>query len=164
MAIPVKRYRKITNSDSLKKLESRVVTYFNLYIRLRDMKFNGMGEINGNCISCCKRFEPVLYSDKSIMNGREIVAGHYFLSDRHASVRFDERNVNLQCYRCNKYLSGNLAKYLPSLIDKIGQDQYNLLVIAKNQTHKFDYFELERMRDLYKQKAKIEATRLGIKI
>lgn len=165
MAISVKKYKKITNSRGLEKLERMVTIWFNRYIRYRDLEINEYGHIQGFCISCGKKFEPVFYSDKSMSNGREIVAGHYFLSNKFASVRFDERNVHLQCaQKCNKYLSGNLSAYLPNLIKKIGQDQYNLLVLAKNQTHKFDYFELERMRDLYKQKAKQEALRLNIKI
>lgn len=161
--ITVKKLKKITNSDSLKKLEIRVVKYFNKYIVLRDL-WELDDQIACFCISCSKPMIIEFYSDKSIMNGRKFHAGHYFKSDRHASVRFDERNVNCQCYNCNRMLSGNEANYLSNLIAKIGQDQYNLLVMAKNQTHKFDFFELERMRDYYKEKSKIESKRLGIKI
>ena len=60
---------------------------FNKYIRLRDA---------GNlCISCQKK--PLKEN-----------AGHFYNANNHWSVRFDERNVHLQCEHCNNYLSRNL--------------------------------------------------------
>ena len=70
---------------------------FNKYIRERD---------KGNvCISCQKK--PLKEN-----------AGHLFNANNHWSVRFDERNVHLQCEHCNTYLSGNLIYYRENLIKK----------------------------------------------
>jgi hypothetical protein len=145
------------------KETKNLTKWCHLYIRLRDLirvKF----ALYGGCISCGKIWEVELFSDGSIMNGKKWHAGHYFLSDRNASVRFDEENIHLQCYYCNKSLSGNLAMYKQNLIKKIGIKRFESLEQRRNQIKKFNPFEIEELTEYYKQKAKIEAKRLGIKI
>jgi hypothetical protein len=161
--INTKTYHKINNSRELEKLEKRVTTFFNKFIVLRDMIiFND--KIVAQCISCQRWYDVSLYSDKSLMNTKHLHCGHYYKSDRYASVRFDERNCNLQCYNCNRMLSGNEANYVINLIKKIGKDEFNELSIDRNRIKKFNYLELEELRDTYKAKCKIEAKRLGIKL
>ena len=46
-------------------------------------------------------------------------AGHYI----HNKLDYDEMNVNVQCVRCNKWLSGNLGKYAEKLIEKHGMEK-----------------------------------------
>ena len=36
------------------------------------------------------------------------------------ALRFDERNIHLQCIRCNHFLSGNVREYRDGLIRKVG--------------------------------------------
>jgi hypothetical protein len=106
---------------------------FNKYIRLRD---------KGNvCISCQK------------MPKKEN-AGHFWNANNHWSVRFDERNVHLQCEHCNTYLSGNLINYRYYLISKIGKDEYEKLESEANKTRKFTIEQLKEIINTYKQKIK----------
>jgi hypothetical protein len=106
---------------------------FNKYIRLRDA---------GNlCISCQKK--PLKEN-----------AGHFYNANNHWNVRFNERNVHLQCEHCNTYLSGNLIEYRKQLINKIGIEQLTLLELEANKTRKFTIDELKQIINKYKLKIK----------
>lgn len=106
---------------------------FNKYIRLRD---------KGNvCISCQK--PP-----------KKLNSGHFYNANNHWNVRFDERNVHLQCEHCNTFLSGNLIEYRSNLINKIGLEQLTLLEAEANKTRKFTIEELKEIINTYKQKIK----------
>jgi hypothetical protein len=106
---------------------------FNKYIRLRD---------KGNvCISCQK--PP-----------KKENAGHFFNANNHYNVRFDERNVHLQCEHCNTFLSGNLINYRENLLKKIGAEQFNVLEGKSKVTRKFTKEELKEIIETYKKKIK----------
>ena len=106
---------------------------FNAYIRKRDA---------GNmCISCGKK--PLKEN-----------AGHFYSSGGHYSVRFDERNVHLQCEHCNTYLSGNLISYRENLIKKIGIEDFERLSSEAMKTRNFTKDELKEIIKTYKQKIK----------
>lgn len=106
---------------------------FNKYIRERD---------KGNvCISCQKK--PLKQN-----------AGHFYNANNHWSVRFDERNVHLQCEHCNTYLSGNLIYYRENLIKKIGLKEFEKLSVKAKETRKFSKEELKEIIDHYRNKLK----------
>lgn len=108
-------------------------TVFNKYIRLRDA---------GNvCISCGKK--PLKEN-----------AGHFYNANNHWSVRFDERNVHLQCEHCNTYLSGNLIYYRENLLTKIGIEEFENLSAEAMKTRKFTIEELKEIIATYKKKIK----------
>ena len=106
---------------------------FNKYIRLRDK-----GQV---CISCQKK--PLKEN-----------AGHFFNANNHYNVRFDERNVHLQCEHCNTYLSGNLLEYRTNLINKIGNSEFLKLEDEARKTRKFTKDELKEIIAIYKKKIK----------
>lgn len=106
---------------------------FNKFIRLRDA---------GNvCISCQKK--PLKEN-----------AGHFYNANNHWSVRFDERNVHLQCEHCNTYLSGNLIYYRENLLKKIGISEFENLSAEAMKTRKFTIEELKEIISTYKKKCK----------
>lgn len=108
-------------------------TVFNKYIRLRDA---------GNvCISCQKK--PLKEN-----------AGHFYNANNHWSVRFDERNVHLQCEHCNTFLSGNLIYYRENLLKKIGIEDFENLSAEAMKTRKFTIDELKEIISTYKKKIK----------
>lgn len=49
-------------------------------------------------------------------------AGHYLSVGAHPELRYDLRNIHLQCHRCNVALSGNQAKYRIGLLAKEGPE------------------------------------------
>jgi hypothetical protein len=106
---------------------------FNKYIRLRDA---------GNvCISCQKK--PLKEN-----------AGHFYNANNHWSVRFDERNVHLQCEHCNTFLSGNLIYYRENLLKKIGIEEFENLSAEAMKTRKYTIEELKEIIATYKKKCK----------
>ena len=106
---------------------------FNKYIRLRDQ--------GKNCISCGKK-------------PKKENAGHFYSSGGHTAVRFDERNVHLQCEHCNTFLSGNLLNYREKLLIKLGFDEFERLSVDAMKTRKYTREELKEIIELYKQKIK----------
>ena len=125
-----------TSGSHKKRAEANAVKWFNKFICFRDLERLPTGEIKGYCISCGKEWEAILYSDKSIMNGKEWHAGHYWKSDRHESVRFHEWNVSGQHGHCNVYKHGDEANYEGNLRIKIGDDNFLILRFLKNQIKK----------------------------
>lgn len=49
-------------------------------------------------------------------------AGHWLTKAARPELRFDPRNINLQCHRCNVQLSGNQAAHRIGLVQKIGEE------------------------------------------
>lgn len=115
----------LTKSDYIKILQQLV----NRYVRQRDGNF---------CISCNKPF-----------NGK-CDAGHFFSVGNYPSVRFDLRNINSQCIRCNQYNGGSLLEYREYLIDKIGISEFEDLERKAHQNRQFDISELKEMIEEYK--------------
>ena len=81
-------------------------------------------------------------------------AGHFFNANNHYNVRFDERNVHLQCEHCNTFLSGNLINYRENLLKKIGEGEFQLLEAEANKTRKFTIEEVKEIIEIYKKKLK----------
>jgi hypothetical protein len=119
----------LTKSDYIKILQQLV----NKWIRKRDGNF---------CISCNK-----------ISNGK-IDAGHMFSVGNYPSVRFDVRNINSQCIRCNQYNGGSIIEYRENLIKKIGLIEFEDLNTLAHRNRIFDIEELKEMIIIYKNKLK----------
>jgi hypothetical protein len=115
----------MTKSDYVKILQQLV----NKYVRQRDGSF---------CISCNK---PI--------NGK-IDCGHFFSVGNYPSVRFDLRNLNSQCIRCNQFNGGSLHEYRKYLIEKIGLKEFEDLEQKAHQNRQFDIIEIKEMIAEYK--------------
>ena len=96
-----KREKLKTRGDWIKEAQIE----FNKYVRLRD---SGKG-----CISCGSAC-----GESSVGGSGD--AGHFRSRGSAPHLRFDERNCHLQCKRCNRYLSGNVADYRVGLVRRIG--------------------------------------------
>jgi hypothetical protein len=95
-----------------------------------------------NCCSCGKR-----------MRWQDVHAGH-FVSRRHNSLRYDERNVHPQCAFCNSFREGNPAGYAKYLVDMYGKEILDELAKEQRKHKKFTPKELEELIKVYKQKLK----------
>lgn len=129
-------------------LVSRLDKIFSKYIRLRDCMPNGMCK----CISCGK-VKPL----------SQIDAGHFW-SRRHMNTRFDPMNVNGECRYCNSFDGDHLIGYRENLIKKIGLSNFNYLQIKKEQTKKWEDFEIKALIKYYTQEVQRLSTLKGIKI
>lgn len=85
----------------------RAQSAFNAWVRARD---DGQP-----CISCGRFHQGQNH------------AGHYRPAGSNPELRFEPDNCHLQCAPCNSHLSGNLSKYRPALIAKIGLERVEWL-------------------------------------
>ena len=147
--------------NNKEKLRNKVRRKFNKFIQLRDLEVLPNGDIRAKCISCGRKENiDISYQLK------DWHAGHYFRekgSDKRESVALDEVNVNLQCAKCNKYLSGNESNYQIGLIRKYGQKEFDNLVIRSNQIKIYSYGELEELDKRYSKKIKEQQERINKK-
>ena len=81
------------------KLKKSADHCFSLFVRLRDVVHVSFGRAYCKCVTCGK-----------IEYWRDVDAGH-FATRNHLKTRFDERNVNAQCKRCNNFGKGEQAKH-----------------------------------------------------
>ncbi|HCO21192.1 MAG TPA: NinG protein [Flavobacteriaceae bacterium] len=103
----LRKYR----GKSIAYLEDKAQDAVNKFVRKRDSINNFFV-----CISC-QELKPI----------NQMNAGHYYAKEFYKSVRYDLNNVNGQCVRCNKYLSGNLIEYRKNLLEKIGEENLKQL-------------------------------------
>ncbi len=122
-----------SNLETVQSLTKKAQAVFNSFIRLRDA--------GKPCISCGK-----------LLAGK-FDAGHYYSSGGHKAVTFDERNCHGQCVYCNRHLHGNLLNYQIGLVQRIGEELFDLSALA-HDTRKFTKFELQEIIEIYKQKCK----------
>jgi hypothetical protein len=125
-----KTAKKPTRSKLVKKLD----TVFSQYIRRSNADNNGYC----TCVTCNKTF-----------HWKEIQAGH-FMSRKHYSIRWDERNVKPQCVACNVYRAGEQYKYSIFL----GKELSNVLYLQSKEIVKFTNYELENMINDYNERLK----------
>lgn len=111
---------------------------FSKFIRLRDTDESGTGK----CISCGKFI--------SYHNSHN---GHY-VNRKHMSLRFDEKNTNMQCVECNSFDEGNVLGYTQGLIRKYGEGIIQELIIKKNQISKYSKFEYKVLQAHYRNECK----------
>jgi len=120
--------KKLSRSKLVKKLD----TVFSKYIRVNSANKNGYC----TCVTC-----------GVVKHWKEIQAGH-FMSRKHYSTRWDERNIRTQCVGCNMFRQGEQYKF--SLF--LGKDQAEVLYLKSKETVKFTNNELEEMIKDYEAK------------
>ena len=120
--------KKLSRSKLVKKLD----TVFSKYIRISNADKNGYC----TCVTC-----------GVVKHWKEIQAGH-FMSRKHYSTRWDERNVKTQCVGCNVFKFGLAYEF--SLF--LGQDAAKVLYLKSKETVKFTNNELEEMIKDYEAK------------
>lgn len=139
---------KMAASKSKPNLVKKLDRIYSLYIRLRDVMPNGYVR----CISCgqIKSFE-------------DVDCGH-FHSRRHMATRFNEDNTHAECKYCNRFSSDHLIGYQRNLIQKIGQQRFDVLNVKAHTACHFLNSELEEMIAHYKEEVKRLSTLKGIKV
>jgi hypothetical protein len=125
--------KKTRKKDAAKR---SLQTYVNKYCRLRDC----FGEEGAPCISCGK-WTPYDEGD-----------GGHFIPTTSGAIRFDERNINHQCRRCNRFLHGNPRHYYKAMIHKYGQGVVDELESREFEPKKWTIEELDELKKYYKEK------------
>ena len=81
----------------------------------------------------------------AVKHYKELQAGHFIPQAQGNAVKYDLRNINTQCYRCNLNLGGNGAEYYPFMLEKYGQEVIDELRRLSNTTVKFTISDYEEM-------------------
>lgn len=124
----------------MKKAKNKAWKMFSKFIRLRDcLKTTGSKDY-GLCITCGNK-----------KGFKEADAGH-FISGRGNAVLFDERIVNFQCKRCNKWLHGNFEAYYSVMINRYGQEVVNQMIRLKHKVLKMTEYDYLSKYEEYKLK------------
>lgn len=123
--------KKTTRNRSwyVKKLD----TVFSQFIRLRAADHIGYSA----CVTC-----------GTSKPWKEQQCGH-FESRGKFGTRWNEKNCNVQCYRCNVLLKGNYPAYSRYLVRMFGASILDELELMSNQSPKFSISELQLMTDDY---------------
>lgn len=113
---------------------------FNAWIRARDLGLP--------CISCGAQM-----NDDGLLTGSRIDAGHYRSVGACPELRFHPANVNAQCVKCNRHLSGNNVGYRIGLVQRIGVERVEWLE-GKHEAQKHTIDDLSEMVRHYKSEAR----------
>jgi len=122
---------------TLGQYEAEAKKSFQHWIRLRDK--------DENCISCDG-------NEKDLWDG-----GHYFKAEIFSGLIFDERNVNKQCRRCNRFMNGNELQYRKGLLKRYGNEFVDQLESEADskRNYKFTKAELIDKKAEYDQLIKL---------
>ncbi len=110
--------------------------WFSKFIRIRDADDDGII----TCISCSIR-----------KHWKNMDCGH-FIKRQFKSLRYNEKNCNGQCRKCNWLLQGNDIEYAKGLVKKYGSGVLEQLVATKHRTLPMGRFELKHIADYYRMK------------
>jgi hypothetical protein len=127
---------RTSKKPSRSKLVKKIDVVFSQYVRLSNADKRGYCK----CVTCGK---------VGHWKTGGIQAGH-FMSRKHYSTRWDERNVKPQCVACNVYKSGEQYKFSQYLGNNLSQELY----MKSNEITKFTIDELQEMYEHYSQQVK----------
>jgi len=121
---------------SKSEVSKEVQVIVNRYVRERDLKA-GYG-----CISCGTHSSP------------RWDAGHFRSVGSAPHLRFDaDRNISLQCARCNTFLAGNLLAYKDALPKRIGSQAFIALLCDNTPKH-YTIADLQGIKASFREKLK----------
>jgi hypothetical protein len=111
-------------------------TWFSRFIRLRYSDDSGYCK----CITC-----------DTILFWKNMDCGHW-VKRQHAGARFNEKNCHAQCRKCNWLKQGNDEVYSKVIVEKYGQQTYDLLKSCERSSTKYTGLELKIIANEYKKK------------
>ena len=117
------------------KLIKKLDKVFSQYIRTR-----GTEDGWGNCYTCSAR-----------KHWKEVDAGHFQSRGKYAT-RWNEKNVQFQCKRCNGFRGGEQYKFAQQLDVTYGEGTADQLVKESNQISKYGVNDLRELITLYTNK------------
>ena len=88
-------------------------------------------------------------------------ASHFRSVGAASAVRFNLWNIHKACSVCNHHLSGNIAGYMPRLVEKIGPQKVEWLQ-QQNQIVRYEIEYLKRLKSVFNRRANRVAKRKEI--
>lgn len=121
---------------SLSSLEGKLDSLLSQYVRLSAADEGG----TVRCVTCPR-----------LMHWKESQCGHW-VKRQHRAVRWDERNVGVQCKRCNHFLDGAQDEFAQHIIAQHGNHVLDELLRLKHTVFKVTRDFLEDQIETYKGK------------
>ena len=118
--------------------EDTLWKWFSQFIRLRDSDHFGMCK----CATC-----------NTVHYWKEMDAGH-FISRRHKSTKYHEKNVLAQCPKCNRFHSGEQFRMAQTIDKRFGKGTSEYLSSLSRVSAKFDGMWFKAQSDKYREKVK----------
>jgi hypothetical protein len=119
-------------------MKKTLTQYFNLWVRLNEVDANGYGY-------CCSCGQLIHWTDGD--------AGHFVGRANH-TLKWDERNVHLQCRQCNYMKDGDRIGYHNFMVENYGQETVEELRRLAKTVRKWRKPELQEMIDTYRERLK----------
>lgn len=127
---------------SVQQKKKILTPIFNKYIRLRECLETTGSTLQGVCCTC---------GEVKPLEGLD--AGH-FISTRFNIFKYDEKNVHIQCRKCNGVLKGNMKKYNNFMRVRYGNKIVDYMQATKYNYNKFTEGGLDGMIKDYRGKLK----------
>lgn len=121
------------SSKNKKLAKKKADRWFSKFIRKRDSR-NGVAK----CITCGKMTS-------------QFDCGH-FISRRFQATRFDERNANAQCLKCNRFENGNQYEHGKAIDEKFGEGTADDLLKKSKMVCRRNKSDYEWIAKEYKKK------------
>jgi len=125
---------KVSAKVMRKRIEKKLDTQMRLFVLARDKRCVtcgiGEGEVNQN-------------GNKAIMQ-----CGH-LITRAVKSVKYDLRNIFLQCSGCNLRHEFHPEILTKVFLDRYGKDEFEDLVLKSNQTRHYTHDELKTMLEIF---------------
>ena len=121
-------------SKSINQLVADLDKVFSIFIRLRDIDADGFSY----CVTCGKP-----------MTLKTSQCGH-FISRRHFSTRWEEKNCAAQCYACNMHNQGKQYEFGLAIDNRFGVGTAQKLLIQSKNKFKKDKSILQILINKYK--------------
>ena len=109
--------------------------HFSRYIRLKWANNQGY-------VACC--------TCGSMFFWKEIHCGH-FMSRRHKSTRWHEKNCLPQCVSCNTFNQGQQYKMGKEINKRFGEGTADILLIQSRKAFRATTFEIDALTTFYKK-------------
>tara|TARA_R110000824_G_scaffold136396_2_gene299993 strand:+ start:38 stop:442 length:405 start_codon:yes stop_codon:yes gene_type:complete len=119
----------------ISKLKKELDKWFSLYIRLRSATDTGLCQ----CITC-----GVVKHYKSMHNS-------HFQSRKHLATRWNEKNCDVGCVKCNIFNFGEQYKFSIALDAKYGEGTSEELEVLARTTIKISRIDYEEKISYYKE-------------
>lgn len=125
-----------TKKTTKQRAKDEADKWTSLYVRLNGSDWRGYCQ----CYTCDK-----------VAHYKQMQCGH-FISRSSSTLRYDERNLRIQCVGCNVYKSGNYIEYTMRLIKEKGKRHVEKLQSDGKIPHQFTEDELKEIAAKYKNK------------
>jgi len=111
---------------------------FSIFIRRRDTDSDGYVK----CFTC-----------GLIRHWKQVDCGHG-IGRQHWGTRYNEKNNQAQCKRCNGFEGGKREVYKVEMDKKYGAGTWDLMELVSKKRSKWSQFEIDALENYYKKQNK----------